>query len=114
MRCQRVRMSISVWSSMWPICSEPVTLGGGMTIENTGPGALASARNNCCSTQARAQRGSICCGSYAFGISRGMAFCDPLDLSRLSADRVHGRQRLNTSLYGPRVETVNARPDTVE
>src|SRR6266568_8565830 len=113
MRCHRVRMSISVCSSMCPMCRDPVTFGGGITIENTGPGAFASARNNCCSTQARAQRGSICCGSYAFGISRGIAFCDPLDSSGSSADRVHGRQRLNTSLYGPRVETVNARPDTV-
>ena len=29
MRCQRVRMSISVWLSMWPMCRRPVTLGGG-------------------------------------------------------------------------------------
>src|SRR5712692_2774234 len=86
------------------MCNDPVTFGGGITIENTGLGAFASARNNCCSTQARAQRGSICCGSYAFGISRGIAFSVPLDLN--------GRQRLNTSLYGPRVETVNARADT--
>src|SRR6266436_2535019 len=43
MRCQRVRISISVWSSMCPMCSEPVTFGGGITIENTGPGAFASA-----------------------------------------------------------------------
>jgi len=25
---------------MWPICSEPVTLGGGMTMENTGRGGF--------------------------------------------------------------------------
>ena len=29
MRRQRVRMSISVWLSMWPMCRRPVTLGGG-------------------------------------------------------------------------------------
>ena len=35
MRRQRVRMSISVWLSMWPICRRPVTLGGGSRIVNT-------------------------------------------------------------------------------
>jgi hypothetical protein len=35
MRCQRMVTSISVCSSMWPMCNEPVTLGGGMTSENT-------------------------------------------------------------------------------
>ena len=33
MRSKRHRMSCSVLLSAWPICSEPVTLGGGMTIE---------------------------------------------------------------------------------
>ncbi len=33
-------MSISVCSSMCPMCSEPVTFGGGITIENTGPGRI--------------------------------------------------------------------------
>src|SRR5215467_14474569 len=72
MRCQRVRMSISVWSSMCPIWSDPVTFGGGMTMENTGPGALASARKSSSLTQYSAQRGSICCGSYVLGISRAI------------------------------------------
>src|SRR5580704_5966085 len=72
MRCQRVRMSISVWSSMCPMCREPVTLGGGITMENTGPGAFTSARNSCSLTQNSAQRGSISCGSYALAISRGI------------------------------------------
>src|ERR1700683_1867692 len=57
---------------MCPICREPVTLGGGITMENTGPGALASARNSCSFTQNSAQRGSICCGSYALAISRAI------------------------------------------
>src|SRR5271154_1587367 len=69
MRCQRVRMSISVWSSMWPRCSEPVTLGGGMTMEKAGPGLDGSALKSCSSTQYWAQRGSICPGSYALAIS---------------------------------------------
>src|SRR5208282_1346175 len=70
MRCQRVRMSISVWSSMWPMCNIPVTFGGGITMEKTGPGAFASALNNASFTQKSAQRGSICFGSYALAISR--------------------------------------------
>src|SRR5215472_8657780 len=73
MRCQRVRMSISVCSSMCPICSEPVTFGGGMTIENTGPRALGSALNRASFTQNSAQRGSIRCGSYALAISRAIS-----------------------------------------
>src|SRR6267143_3203402 len=72
-RCQRVRMSISVCSSMCPMCSDPVTFGGGITIENTGPGSLASALNSSSFTQKSAHRGSICCGSYAFAISRAIS-----------------------------------------
>src|SRR3989441_10963030 len=71
-RYPRVRMSISVCSSMCPMCSEPVQFGGGMTIENTGPGACASALYNFSFTQDSAQRGSICCGSYVFAISRAI------------------------------------------
>src|SRR5216683_2786276 len=71
-RCQRVRISISVCSSMCPMCSDPVTFGGGITIENTGPGSLASALNSASFTQKSAHRGSICCGSYAFAISRAI------------------------------------------
>src|SRR6267143_2326859 len=72
MRCQRVKISISVWSIMCPMCSEPVTFGGGITIENTGPGAFGSARKSCSRTQNSAQRGSICCGSYVLAISRAI------------------------------------------
>ena len=54
------------------MCSDPVTLGGGITIENTGPGAFTSARKSFSSAQHFAQRCSICCGWYAFGISLGM------------------------------------------
>ena len=77
-RCQRVKISISVWFSMCPMCRDPVTLGGGMTIEKTDPGALASARKSCSFTQNSAQRDSICCGSYAFAISRGMSGDSPV------------------------------------
>ena len=40
MRCQRTAVSMTVWSSMWPICSDPVTFGGGTTSEKVGPGAI--------------------------------------------------------------------------
>ena len=43
MRRQRVKMSSMVVPSAWPMCSEPVTLGGGMTMENGALGAAASA-----------------------------------------------------------------------
>ena len=34
MRFMRTMTSCRVMSSAWPMCSEPVTFGGGMTIEN--------------------------------------------------------------------------------
>ena len=40
MRSKRTSMSCSVLLSAWPICSEPVTFGGGMTMA-IGPRALA-------------------------------------------------------------------------
>ncbi len=43
MRFQRVKMSSIVSPSAWPMCSDPVTLGGGMTIANGALGADASA-----------------------------------------------------------------------
>src|SRR2546430_369618 len=72
MRCQRVRMSISVWSSMWPICSEPVTFGGGMTMQKASPGAAGSARKRSPFDQNSAHFPSISCGSYALEISRAI------------------------------------------
>ena len=47
MRCQRVRMSISVWLSMWPMCRRPVTLGGGSSWTKGGwdaPSQVSEAR----------------------------------------------------------------------
>ena len=58
MRRQRMVTSISVCSSMWPMCSDPVTLGGGMTSENTRPGAAGLARKMPESIQDCAQCGS--------------------------------------------------------
>ena len=44
MRFQRMRMSWMVAVSAWPMCSEPVTLGGGRTMQNGGLLDVASAR----------------------------------------------------------------------
>ena len=40
MRCQRVAVSITVWSSMWPMCSDPVTLGGGTSQRKSRAGRV--------------------------------------------------------------------------
>src|SRR5215472_6185127 len=107
MRCQRVRMSISVCSSMCPMCSEPVTLGGGITIENTGPGVLGSALNRASFTQNSAQRGSICCGSYALAISRAISCNFSRDSPEvwlsgfLCEDALQGNLRLYGAKSGP-------------
>src|SRR5713226_1904686 len=81
---------------MWPMCSDPVTFGGGITIENTGPGSFAFALNSSSLTQKSAHRGSICCGSYAFAISRAIRCNSPMqgqviappDLNRFQSFRV--------------------------
>ena len=44
MRRQRVRMSISVWLSMCPMCRRPVTLGGGSRIVKDWPSSLGRLR----------------------------------------------------------------------
>src|SRR5262249_20819074 len=54
---------------MWPMCSEPVTLGGGITIQNASPGADGSARNKSPFAQKSAHLLSMSCGSYALAIS---------------------------------------------
>ena len=104
MRCQRTMMSISVWSSMCPMCSAPVTLGGGSSMVNvlgcptlvslggacpeaergggTGWGFFASVcggvltENNFSLTQYCAQRCSMALGSYALDNSWGMGFSE--------------------------------------
>ena len=65
-RFQRTSASIWVCSSMCPMCSDPVTLGGGMTMENMGLVEAApspSARNRPRSTHTRAHFRSISAGS---------------------------------------------------
>ena len=53
------------------MCSDPVTFGGGMTSENTRPGALAEARKMPKSIHHWAQCGSNRWGSYTFSICMG-------------------------------------------
>src|SRR5689334_2076839 len=101
-------MSISVCSSMCPMCSDPVTLGGGMTIENTGPGAFGSALNRASFTQNSAQRGSICCGSYALAISRAIE-CNSPENSAIVLRSAFLRRLLlqgNLRLYGAKSGSV--------
>src|SRR6185312_16303892 len=77
-RRQRMMMSISVWFSMWPICSLPVTFGGGSNKVKTGcfaisePGSGVFTEKSFSLTQYSAQRTSIAAGSYAFGRSCGI------------------------------------------
>src|SRR5260370_39729516 len=71
MRCERVAVSMMVWSSMWPMCRAPVTLGGGMTMEKRGPVAPGLARKMPVSTHQLAQCGSKRWGSYTLSIFMG-------------------------------------------
>src|ERR1700676_3681423 len=97
---------------MCPMCSEPVTFGGGITIENTGPGASASALNSSSLTQYSAQRGSICCGSYALEISRAIRRSTPTTISRRTHTRLLFPARSNLRLYGGKTSSVNSTPRT--
>src|ERR1035437_5185076 len=71
MRCQRTVTSISACSSMCPMCNKPVTLGGGMTSENTGADPFAEAWKTPEWIHHCAQCGSNRCGSYTFSICMG-------------------------------------------
>src|ERR1022692_1479472 len=71
MRCQRMVTSISACSSMWPMWSEPVTLGGGMTREKTRGRAFWEAWKTPESIHHCAQCGSNRCGSENFSICMG-------------------------------------------
>src|SRR5438270_9649082 len=50
------------------MCSSPVTLGGGIAIENLGLGLCASASNRRACSQRAYQAASMAAGSYAGGI----------------------------------------------
>ena len=57
-------MSCIVEPSAWPMCSEPVTFGGGSVIEYGTVGLASSAWKNPFSIQNRIQRASTSEGSY--------------------------------------------------
>src|SRR3984957_6097318 len=107
MRCQRTMMSICVWLSMCPMCSRPVTFGGGRSRVNTGrivfsegrPSGGVETEKSFSLIQYSAQRVSIAPGSYALGNSCGIEknehsvfdiqpvrSAHPADNSRLTAD----------------------------
>jgi dipeptidyl aminopeptidase/acylaminoacyl peptidase len=67
-RSRRVRTSWSVMSSAWPMWSEPVTFGGGMTIVH-GCASGRSGRNRPSPSQCTYHRCSIAVGSKVFGSS---------------------------------------------
>ena len=67
-RAWRTSTSCNVLSSACPMCSEPVTLGGGLTIvHGSAPGR--SGRNSPSLSQCAYQRNSISAGSKVFGSS---------------------------------------------
>src|SRR5215831_2715356 len=67
MRRRRIRASMNVWSSAWPMCRDPVTFGGGITMEYAGAGAAASAANRPRATQSSYRRASTSPGAYCGG-----------------------------------------------
>src|SRR5437763_3342862 len=72
----RLRRTIASWIESpraWPMCSAPVTLGGGMTTENGGRSLPARARKYPRSIQRCAQRDSVSAGSYAPEMPNGAA-----------------------------------------
>ncbi len=63
MRFQRTITSWSVFVNAWPMCSDPVTFGGGMTIAKGVLPDVGSARKNPSLSQNSLQRGSTSFGS---------------------------------------------------
>src|SRR5262245_40354712 len=67
MRRRRTSASIRVWSSACPMCSDPVTLGGGITMVNGGAADPASAVKYPAAAQASYRRVSTSPGEYCVG-----------------------------------------------
>src|SRR5215469_2888002 len=67
MRRRRTMASISVWSSAWPMCRDPVTFGGGITMVNGGAADRASAVKYPAAAQASYRRLSTSAGLYCVG-----------------------------------------------
>src|SRR5947207_11218035 len=75
MRLRRAITSSTVSWSMWPMCSDPVTFGGGMTMTNAGLSDFASARKYPFDSHHWYQRLSTSRALYVLGSS---AFIHPL------------------------------------
>src|SRR5688572_11942689 len=67
MRFQRTITSCRVFVNAWPMCREPVTFGGGMTIANGGFSESGFAVKYPRDSQTGYQRASTSLGSYALG-----------------------------------------------
>src|SRR5947208_7784398 len=72
MRFQRTMMSCSVLTRACPMCSRPVTFGGGMTMENFGRSRSRSGVKNSPFSQNWYQLCSMFFGSYRVDNSSGM------------------------------------------
>src|ERR1017187_3188073 len=94
MRCQRMGTSISACSSMWPMWSEPVTLGGGMTREKTRGRAFWEAWKTPESIHHCAQCGSNRCGSETFSLCMGILMISG------RASRAVGEDTVEAALVG--------------
>src|SRR5579872_4217144 len=86
--------------------------GGGKAIENAGPSAEFSARNNFSSNQAFAQRSSISCGSYVFGISAMLSyvcwFCRQVNLQIYGAGQTNAKGLLAAHTKSRRLSTLSS------
>ena len=81
---------MSVCSRAWPRCSEPVTLGGGMTIENVGRPSGGPGLKTPASTQPAYLRSSTDDGEYVVGRSGrdvGSVMAQSLGSARAGSDR---------------------------
>src|SRR5690349_20935547 len=88
-----------VCSSAWPTCSEPVTLGGGITIENVGRSSCGPGSNTPASTQPAYLRSSTDDGEYVVGRSGrevGSVIAESLGSARAGPCPVTGAVRLWT------------------
>src|SRR5690606_36879584 len=99
MRRQRTNTSCKVTLRACPMCKDPVTLGGGMTTENTLPSWSGSTWKRPCSSQYRYHRRSTSWGLYTFGIS----VCCGLGAAVFSAMTIPPCQGRNPALPAARL-----------
>src|SRR4030067_597050 len=72
----RIIMSCRVISSAWPICKDPVTFGGGMTMQYAGLSLFDSALKYSFSIQKSYHFFSISLGSYLFSSMLNFISCN--------------------------------------